>query len=248
MISIGMIAVLLSVLTLGIRRISESFELRKAARVAVAEIRNAQAGALSHGVDYVVEFDTTTSGGPPGSFKVFRPGVQAGGTISAVSSGTDARSLDLIGISNGTVVSDVLFLNGTSPATGAVAFDWILEAEASSPDSCCTISISQGAATVATIPPSQIDAALPWTEIRAVSVPEWPRQVRMDAAGSTLPLCSTLGSPWTGSTNHCLRYRSLGSPESAGALLLCSDARVVARITISAGAGRVGVDRVGVCP
>lgn len=246
---IAIVALLASVLTLGIRRISESFALRQAASMAVAEIRQAQAGALSQGVDHVVEFDTSGASGPPGGLRLFRPGVAVTGPVSVTSSGgSDTRSVTVVGIDEGRMTADTLFLNGTTVITSPVTFAWILEAETPTPNSCCTIAIKQGATTVATIGPSQSRATLPWTVVRTTRTPEWPQPVRMDAGGTTLPLCSTLGAPWTASSAHCLRFRPLGFPDQAGVVLLCSGGRVPRRIVIAAGTGQVSVERVGICP
>jgi prepilin-type N-terminal cleavage/methylation domain-containing protein len=56
LIVIGIAAILLSILALGIRQVSASFELRRAGTVAVSEVRRAQARALAERVDYTVEF------------------------------------------------------------------------------------------------------------------------------------------------------------------------------------------------
>lgn len=246
---VGIVALLASALTLGIRRISESFALRQAASVATVEIRNAQAGALSSGVDHVIEFDTAGAGGPPGSMTVFRPGVAVTGTVSVTSTGgTDTRSVTMVGLDDGQMTSDTLFLNGTTAITSTATFDWILEAETPTPNSCCTISVKQGSTTLTTIGAAQSSATLPWTMVKATRIPEWPQQVRMDAAGTTLPFCSTLGAPWTASTNHCLRFRPLGFPDQEGVVLLCSGARIGRRIVIAAGTGQVSIERGGTCP
>ena len=49
MVVVGIAAILASILTLGIRRVSESFALRQAAAVSAVEVRNAQGGAISSG-------------------------------------------------------------------------------------------------------------------------------------------------------------------------------------------------------
>lgn len=251
MVVVGIAAILLSVFTLGVRRASESFALRQAGAMSAVEVRNAQAGAVSNGVDYTVEFDTSGAGGPPGSILVFRPGQAMVGTLSVTSTGAqDTRSLTIVGITNNVLVSETFFLNGTAVQTESVPgrFDWILEAETPTPNSCCTISIRDDGTQVATIAASTAAATLPWTQLRAISTPEWPQQVRMDSAGTTLPLCSSYGGPWAASTNHCLRFRPLGFPDQAGAVLLCNRARSPVRIVIAAGTGRVGTDRAGACP
>jgi len=249
LIVVGTVAVLMSVLGLGVRRAMESFDLRRAASTVVAEIRNAQAGALADHVDYVVEFGTTASGGPPGTITLFRPGVPVTGTPSVTSSGaSDTRSVTVVGLRTGVgMVSDTLFLNGTAAVNSGVTFDWVLQADTPQPNSCCTISVRQGGTTLATIGPALSSAALTWTQIRVARAPDWPRSVRMDPGASPLPLCSSYGSPWTLSSSRCLRFRALGYPDQAGELLLCSSSGVGRRIAIAAGTGRVSVDPAG-CP
>jgi prepilin-type N-terminal cleavage/methylation domain-containing protein len=256
LVVVALAAVLVSILTLGIRRAAESFSLRQAGSMAVVEARNAQAGAMSNGVDYVVEFDTSAAGGPPGRILVFRPGVPATGAINVISSGgADTRSVTVVGIDNGTLRSDTFFLDGTTAKTfstsrATVTYQWILEVETATPNSCCTISVRQGSTVLATVAPSQPAATgIPWTQLRAIASPEWPAQVRMDAGGTTLPLCSSYGAPWTSSANHCLRYGPLGHPDQGGrVLLLCNRAGSPLRIAVAAGTGRVGMERAGTCP
>ncbi len=65
---IGAIAVVMAVLSVGIRRASDAFSLRRGASVAASELRRAHAGAVSDGVDYTVEFVLAN----PGSMKVYR--------------------------------------------------------------------------------------------------------------------------------------------------------------------------------
>lgn len=62
MVVIGVAAILMAILVLGIRQATASFALRKAAGVAMSEVRRAQAGAIAEGVDYAVEFVTGTPG------------------------------------------------------------------------------------------------------------------------------------------------------------------------------------------
>lgn len=250
LIVIGMVAVLASILSLGVRRSVEGFELRRAASSTVAEIRNAQAAALANHVDYVVEFGTAAAGGPPGSITVYRRGLAVSGALSVVSTGgSDTRSVTVLGIRSGEgVISDTVYLNGTAPV-GNIDLDWLLQADTPQPNSCCTISIRQGATTLATIAPAQSSAAISaWTQTRTIRVPDWPRQVRMDPGGTTpMPACSSLGSPWGASTSRCLLFRALGYPDQAGELYLCNAAGGSRRIGIAAGTGRVSVDP-GVCP
>jgi prepilin-type N-terminal cleavage/methylation domain-containing protein len=68
LIVIGMIAILMSILVLGIRQVTASFALRRAGTVALSEVRRAQARALAERVDYTVEFVI----GNPGTVRVYR--------------------------------------------------------------------------------------------------------------------------------------------------------------------------------
>ncbi len=63
MIVIGIAAVLFAVLSIGVRRASESFALRRAGTTVVSEVRRAQAAAVAERVDYKVEFVLGTPGG-----------------------------------------------------------------------------------------------------------------------------------------------------------------------------------------
>lgn len=65
---VGLTSIVLAILTLGVRRASDAFSLRRAASVATSELRRAHAGAVSDGVDYTVEFVLAN----PGSMKVYR--------------------------------------------------------------------------------------------------------------------------------------------------------------------------------
>jgi prepilin-type N-terminal cleavage/methylation domain-containing protein len=68
LIVIGIAAILLSILALGVRQVSASFALRRAGTVALSEVRRAQARALAERVDYTVEFVI----GNPGALRVYR--------------------------------------------------------------------------------------------------------------------------------------------------------------------------------
>jgi len=68
MIVVGTAAIVMSVLVLGIRQVSESFALRRAATTVVSEVRRAQAAALAERVDYMVEFEL----GAPGGLRISR--------------------------------------------------------------------------------------------------------------------------------------------------------------------------------
>lgn len=65
---VGLIAVILAILTLGIRQASDSFSLRHAATVVTSELRRAQSNAVSDGATYIVEMGLTN----PGSVNVYR--------------------------------------------------------------------------------------------------------------------------------------------------------------------------------
>jgi prepilin-type N-terminal cleavage/methylation domain-containing protein len=251
LIVVGMVAVLLSILSLGVRRAMESFELRRAASTTVAEIRNAQAAALANHVDYVVEFGTAATGGPPGSITVYRRGLAVTAPVSVRSdNGDDKRSVTVVGIRVGEgLVSDTVFLQGTT-SVGNIDLDWLLQADTPQPNSCCTISIRQGGTPLATIASSAASADIAaWTPTRTVRVPDWPRQVRMDPGGpSPMPACSDLGAPWLASTSRCLRFRVLGYPDQEGELFLCNAAGGARRIRVAAGTGRISDDPGVACP
>jgi prepilin-type N-terminal cleavage/methylation domain-containing protein len=63
MVVIGIAAVLFAVLSVGIRRASDSFALRRAGVTVVSEVRRAQGAAVAERVDYAVEFVLGTPGG-----------------------------------------------------------------------------------------------------------------------------------------------------------------------------------------
>jgi type II secretory pathway pseudopilin PulG len=60
---VGLIAVVLAILTLGVRQASDSFSLRRAAAVATSELRRAQANAVAEGATYIVEMVLTSPSG-----------------------------------------------------------------------------------------------------------------------------------------------------------------------------------------
>lgn len=68
MIVVGLAAILMSILVLGVRKISDSFALRRAATTLISEVRRAQAAALAERADYMVEFAL----GAPGQLLVSR--------------------------------------------------------------------------------------------------------------------------------------------------------------------------------
>ncbi len=67
-IVIGVIAVLVTILSLSIRQIRASFALRHAAEIAMGEVRRAQSSSIAEAVDYLVEFVATN----PGILKVYK--------------------------------------------------------------------------------------------------------------------------------------------------------------------------------
>ena len=82
---VSIAAVVMAVLTPGIRRSSDIFTLRRAASLAMVELRTAQAIATNNGVDVVFEFYTTTGSGGPGGVRYWaRP--FGGGSWSEVRS------------------------------------------------------------------------------------------------------------------------------------------------------------------
>lgn len=67
-IVVAVAAFIMAIITPSIRQAGESFRLRQAANATMSELRRAQAGAMSEGVDYTVEFVL----GTPGSLNVYR--------------------------------------------------------------------------------------------------------------------------------------------------------------------------------
>lgn len=84
MIVVGVAAILMSILVLGIRQVTESFALRRAATTAISEVRRAQAAALAQRTDYMVEFEL----GTPGQINVSRAKL----TTESCPSGMNAAS------------------------------------------------------------------------------------------------------------------------------------------------------------
>lgn len=62
-------AVVMAVLTPGIKRSSDVFTLRRAASLAVVELRTAQSLATNNGTDIMFEFYTSTGPGGPGGIR-----------------------------------------------------------------------------------------------------------------------------------------------------------------------------------
>src|SRR2546427_10354203 len=53
---VGLIAIVMAILVLGVRRASDAFSLRRAATILMSETRRAASSAVAEGVDYTVEF------------------------------------------------------------------------------------------------------------------------------------------------------------------------------------------------
>jgi len=66
---VSIAAVVMAVLTPGIRRSSDVFTLRRAASLAVVELRTAQSLATNNGTDIMFEFYTSTGSGGPGGVR-----------------------------------------------------------------------------------------------------------------------------------------------------------------------------------
>jgi len=71
---IGAVALVMAILTLGIRRASDAFSLQRAATLVMSELRRAQARAVAEGVDYTVEFDVVTGSGTSTGLKIWKAG------------------------------------------------------------------------------------------------------------------------------------------------------------------------------
>ncbi len=72
---IGAIAVVMSVLTLGVRSARDAFSMRRAATIVMSELRRAHAEATAEGVDYIVEFDVVTGSGTSTGLKIYKDSV-----------------------------------------------------------------------------------------------------------------------------------------------------------------------------
>jgi len=243
MVVISLAAVLLSILTLGIRQATESFALRRAGTVTASEIRRAQTGATSDGVNYVVEFDV----GAPGAVNVYRPGVETNIVMAVISNGEDTRRVTVTGTAAGRVVTEILELAGTTEVVGTQSFDWVIQVDVTSDSSARTITVKLGAggSVLTTIPVNQTTAVLPWTMLRTVSGEDWPVTVGIDATGTTFGAC---GGPPGSVANECAIFQPLGFPSAGGNVLLCDSRRVPLRISIADATGRVRLERAGTCP
>ena len=67
-------AAVMAIIVLGVRVGTDVFQLRRAASITLSEVRRAQALAMAEGVDYTVEFSTSTSG-TAGGLRVWKAGV-----------------------------------------------------------------------------------------------------------------------------------------------------------------------------
>lgn len=243
MVVIGLMAVILSVLTLGVRQASESFALRRAGTITLSEIRRAQTGATADGVNYVVELDL----GTPGAVNVYRPGVPAGSAMAVLSNGADARTVTITGTTAGRVVTETLELDGTTEVVGTQTFEWVMQVDTPSDNSARTITVREGASgpTLTTIPVNQTVASLGWTTVRRMSGQEWPATVGIDVTGTTFAACG--GPPGNGS-NECAVFQPLGFPSAGGNVLLCDSRGVPLRVAVADATGRVSIERTGTCP
>jgi len=68
---VSITAVVMAMLVPGIRAASDAFQLRKAAGIAVAELRTAQARATANGLNVMFEFYTSTGAGDPGGVRAW---------------------------------------------------------------------------------------------------------------------------------------------------------------------------------
>ena len=57
---VGLIAIVMAILVLGVRRASDAFSLRRAATIVASETRRAASAAVAEGVDYTVEFSLSS--------------------------------------------------------------------------------------------------------------------------------------------------------------------------------------------
>src|SRR2546428_11206027 len=60
---VGLIAIVMAILVLGVRAASDAFSLRRAATIVISETRRASSSAVAEGVDYTVEFKLCSSCG-----------------------------------------------------------------------------------------------------------------------------------------------------------------------------------------
>lgn len=74
---VSVAAVVMAVLTPGIRQTRESFDLRRAATLVASEMRRAQALATAEGADYTVEFDVVSGSETSNGLKTWKQGVSS---------------------------------------------------------------------------------------------------------------------------------------------------------------------------
>ncbi len=74
LVVVGISAAVMAIIVLGVRVGTNVFQLRRAASITLSEVRRAQALAMAEGVDYTVEFSTSTSG-TAGGIRVWKTGV-----------------------------------------------------------------------------------------------------------------------------------------------------------------------------
>lgn len=114
---VGIIAILVSVLSLGIRRIRAGFELRHAAGIVVSEVRRAQTAAIAEGGQgegrYTVEFVLTS----PYGLKVYK-GTNSVLPVRQVSGAGWPSSIKIQEDQNGPVSSLFKCRAGGMPAVG----------------------------------------------------------------------------------------------------------------------------------
>lgn len=80
---VSLIAIVLGILFVGVRRATDSFSLRRGATIAMSELRRAQAAAVAEGADYIVEFYVSTGSSTPGGLRVWK---RSGATTTQVRS------------------------------------------------------------------------------------------------------------------------------------------------------------------
>jgi prepilin-type N-terminal cleavage/methylation domain-containing protein len=241
MLVVGILAILMTILSLSIPRISQSFNLSRAGRLLVAELRNAQTGALADRATYVAEFVV----GGAGPIRIYRPGFQVNSTISVVSDGADARTVTIAGRTGaprGNLVTEILALNGITPVTGTVTFNWVYEVSSSLPDPIRTITAGNaaGTLTIATIPPNETNSVVNCAPgaacVHVIRPPEWSSDVLISS--TTFTDCP---SPPADPANKCVAFGRFGDPSPAGEVVLRNRAGTQLRVVVEAATGRVSV-------
>lgn len=74
LVIVGTIAIVLAVLTPGIRRARDAYAVRQAGTMVMTELRRAQARSIARNVDVIVEFDTVTGAQVSTGIKVYEAG------------------------------------------------------------------------------------------------------------------------------------------------------------------------------